>query len=276
MRFKLIFSVDRVKSPLPILPVHYQYPVSCWIYKTIREGNPDYRGWLKKNGFISSRQVFKIFTFSNFLLNENEYEIRGDRIMLLSDSIEMVLSSLVNTDITEYVKALFTGQELSLGDKKSRVFFELRDVVPMDEQLNEKTRLRLISPVVISPDFVKEENKIPEAFLNPQDDEYKFYFFKNLIEKELIKKGKNPAQAKMDLEDAEMEILSKPKKVDTPIKSGNNGTKNIPAYSFEFEIKAPEHLIKNGFYGGFGTLNSKGFGCAEIVEEEEEYPYYGR
>ncbi len=273
MRFKLTFTVDRVKSPLPILPVQYQYPVSCWIYKTIREGNPDYRGWLKKNGFISSKQVFKLFNFSNFLLDEGDYEIRGDRIMLLNDELTMILSSLVKVDISEYVKGLFTGQELSLGDKKSRVFFNISRVTPMEEDIPEQPRLKLISPVVVSSESIPEENKMPGSFLIPGDEEYKYYFFKNLVQKEMINNGNDPAKAAMDLEDIELDILSDPVRVPTPIKSGNEDPTNIPAYRFEFQIKAPEHLIRCGMNAGFGVLNSKGFGCAEVLEEEDDYPY---
>ncbi|MDZ7743045.1 MAG: CRISPR-associated endoribonuclease Cas6 [Bacteroidota bacterium] len=276
MRFKLTFTVDRVKSPLPILPVQYQYPVSCWIYKTIREGNSDYRGWLKKNGFISSKQVFKMFTFSNFLLEENECEVRGDRIMLLNDELTMILSSLVKVDISEYVEVLFKGQELSLGDKKSRVFFKISKVISLREEIPDHPRLRLISPMVVSAESIPEENKIPATFLSPQDEEYKYYFFRNLLQKDQIRNGMDPAKAKMDLEDIEMEILSDPVKVPTPIKSGNEEPKDIPAYSFVFEIKAPEYLIRSGMNAGFGVLNSKGFGCAEVVEEEDDYPYPGR
>ena len=39
----------------------------------------------------------------------------------------------------------------------------------------------------------------------------------------------------------------------------------MKGYLFNFELQGEPELLRLGYYGGFGRLNSQGFGCAEII-----------
>jgi CRISPR-associated endoribonuclease Cas6 len=253
----------------------YQYPVSCWIYKIIRNGNPDFKGWLKSNGFISSKQVFRFFSFSNFLLNKNNTETRGDRIMLLDDKVSLVFSVLVKTDPCDFVNSLFLGQELSIGDKKSRVFFKITKVECLEPvELQESIKLKMLSPTVVSMEGIENESNIPISFLSPDDVEYKYQFLKNLFDKVQLLNGKKATSDDFDIDGLTFDFLTDPVKSFIPITNCNNEPIEIPAFTYEFKLQAPPNLLSAGLDGGFGWLNNKGFGVAEIIEEVEEYPFY--
>ena len=114
MRFKIKIEIHGQSMTLPI---NYQYEFSSWIYKLIREGNPDFAEWLHANGYTNEKKQFKLFTFSN--LSGFRYKVDGDRIKFLSNSADLVISFYPIELIETFVLGLFKSQEFSIGDKYS-------------------------------------------------------------------------------------------------------------------------------------------------------------
>lgn len=271
MRFKLVFSIDRDKSPLPVLPLNYQYPLSCWIYRVIRKGHPDFTGWLLKNGFSSPRQVFNLFTFSNLKPGNGEFEVNNDRLMILADKVEMVFSCISDPMTVSYITNLFNRQQFSIGDKKSRVFFKVIKVINLpDVDFEGKARFTTLSPVVVSRAKEDSEDEKTE-YLRPEDEEFKTSLLYNLYEKVYSKVSKEIIESGILVNEQALRITSEIQETPIIIKSGTNDEATVSGYEFDFEIEAPGKHIQAGYYGGFGDLNSMGFGCVEVIKEDDFY-----
>ena len=51
------------------------------------------------------------------------------------------------------------------------------------------------------------------------------------------------------------------------IKANTEAQTEVKAYWFDFELTAPKEIIELGLNSGFGSMNSVGFGCGEVVEK---------
>lgn len=272
LRFKFVLTINRQKSHLPFLPLQYQYPFSCWIYKMLKTGNPDYKGWLQRNGYVSSRQVFTFFTFSNLLLNDQEYEVKNDRLMLLADKVEMIFSFVSRHDATEFVQALFLNEGFSVGDKKSRVFFEVTEVIALEDiEFKEKMRFKSISPFLARDHASEESEEI--VYYKPDENGFGDILLRDLLNKNRIFNNIKDADIE-DFSGRQYQLINLTDTRDVILKAGTEDEQKITGYELEFEITAAADLIRLGYYGGFGSLTNTGFGCAEILEEEENEDFY--
>ena len=82
MRFKLIIEKFERKDN-DLLPINYQYELASWIYKTIHYGNAEFADWLHKHGYMNDKKQFKLFTFSNLLINK--IKLIKDRLQIKSN-----------------------------------------------------------------------------------------------------------------------------------------------------------------------------------------------
>lgn len=256
MRFKLILSTINNKN---ILPLNYQYEISSSIYKIISNANNEFASWLHDSGYIDDSKKFKFFTFSN--LKVPEYKISGDRMLILSNEIEMQISFLPTESIEHFITGLFKSQHFIIGDKTSKVDFIVNRIEAINEPIFcDEMTFKSLSPICIS--YRDEKSKYPD-YLYPEGEIYKKLFLKNLVEKYNIFYKK---QAQFNTDNFSLEILSKPKSRLITIKANTKEETKIRAYSYKFKIKASKELLRLGYYAGFGEKNSMGFGCCEVLE----------
>lgn len=110
----------------------------------------------------------------------------------------------------------------------------------------------------------KVDDKYPK-YLHPNDDsEFSSLFIRNLLSKyqsSPITKN-NP----IPIGKTTLKVLSKPKSVLISIKDENEQKRSkVRGYIFDFELTAPKELIEIGYYAGYGTKGSIGFGMAELL-----------
>jgi len=274
MRFKLTLQVT---GSCKLLPINYQYEISAWIYKVIEQSDQEFSWLLHEQGYALGRKKFKLFTFSPLDIRPFRIHKKHQRIEILGEQVDLTVSFLIDRAAEEFVKGLFMHQQLGLGDKLSRVDFEVSQVENLPPPLFESNsalgesqtvRYRALSPICIA---VKQADSPHPKYLHPQDEGYKGFFVKHLKTKLSAsqKKATTPGDFKtgLDTTDINLKILStKPRSRLVKLKANTAEETLVRGWLFEFELTAPVAVHELGYYAGFGEKNSMGFGMVEVLE----------
>ena len=256
MRFRINLRLN--KSALGnLIPISYQYELSAWIYNVIAKSNTLYATWLHDNGFSDSNKRFKMFTFSNIFPQEKAI---GDRLIIRYDISYIFLSFLPEKSTEEFIKGIFSENEFTLGDKKSRVQFRVEGIEALPSptvfDLNNCEHLTL-SPICVS---IKGENGSIE-YVSPEKEGYGRMLINNLKEKYLAFYGK-PFEGD---DNFEFELLSPAKSRLITIKANTPEITRVKGFNYRFRLKADDELIRLMYEAGLGEKNSMGFGMVEIA-----------
>lgn len=255
MRFKITAKVE--KSALGNkLPINYSYPLSSWIYNVLAKADTAYSEWLHDNAFKDGNKVFKFFTFSNLTIPK--LKLDRDRLLIFSDTVSFYLSFLPEKSTEMFVKGLFRDQRFTLGDRYSKVQFEVQQIELIPSPDFTKTEIfETLSPVVVS---VKEPNgKV--TYISPEREEYSACLFKSLKEKYKVYYQKEFSGS----EDFQFELLSEPGKPRLiTIKADTPSETKIRGYNYTFRLKADEELKKLAYEVGLSEKGSLGFGMIGI------------
>lgn len=264
MQFKITFQV---LYPGQMLPLSYQYELSAWIYKLIGSSNSKFGDFLHNKGYVSGKKRFKLFTFSNLFVPP-PYEIQGDRMKIFSHDISFVISFFVEQAAREMILALFTEQELQLGDRISQVCLKVQKVNELQPLniIGSKARLRTTSPVLVSQPVETQNGRLSHDYLHPQQPEYAFFFLKNLHDKYKAAQQQGWLPPVAEGPKPQFRVLSKqPKKRGILIKAHTPAETKLIAYNYEFELIAPSNMIRLGILAGFGGENAVGFGASRLL-----------
>lgn len=256
MRFKLALSLTNRGQN--ILPINYQYELSAWIYKVINQSDPDFAAWLHNKGFSDEYKQFRLFTFSNLIVPQRE--ITGDRLIIKSDQIELIISTLPEETIQHFISGVFRDREFTLGDRISSVGFRINaiEALPIPAFTNEMS-FRSLSPVFVSD---RVEGHRYAQYLAPDYNGYIQLMVNNLKEKLKVFTGQ---ESTFDAHNAIFTPLSEPRQKGITIKTGTPQQTKLVGYQYNFKINADPALLRMGYYCGFGEKNSLGFGCCETL-----------
>ena len=245
------------------LPINYQYEFSAWIYKTLHYGDPAFARWLHDHGYTEGKRTFKLFSFSN--LDVNRYKVTGDRFLILSDEVRLVLTFHIDEAVQHFVAGLFRHNTFTIGDRKSRVHFEVKTVESLRApEFKEEMRFCTLSPVCISRP-VDNNGKLSAEYLEPGQPEYNHRFFENLVTR--YKSVHTEVNGKFeDISGFSLKPSGKPKSRLVKIKADTPQETRIRGYLYDFECNGPVELLRFGYEAGFGEKNSLGFGCVEVDE----------
>ena len=256
MRLKLVLKI--VEGT--VLPCNYMYELSSCLYKVLNEGNPVFTAWLHDKGYCKEKKVFKLFTFSNFYFPC--FRIEGDRIFVLADTAQLIVSFYPIEAIDAFVMGLFQNRQLAVGDRKSRVRFE---VFNLERQAEPEFTSRMFFKT-LSPMFIEEQ--LPETrkaiHLSPGNPKFAELLHLNLLDKYRVFYGQEPDPS-WPL--TRLHLLSEPKPKTIVLKVGTPEETRMKGYTFRFELEGQPELLRLGYEGGFGRLNSQGFGCVEVLKQ---------
>jgi CRISPR-associated endoribonuclease Cas6 len=255
MRFLL--TLQRINEKERIIPINYQYEVSAWIYRVISHGDAAFSAWLHEQGYADDKKQFRLFTFSNLIIPSRS--IMGDRIIIGSETIRIIVSFLPIEAINHFIQGLFGQQEFRLGDRQSQVSFRVTTVEKLPDPLfHDKMTFRASSPILVTHNVPEEKYA---RYIAPDHPGYSQLFFHNLTEKWKAFAGKIYTKTSGS---ETITILSPVRKKGVLIKAGTPMESKLIGYSFDFELNGPIELIRLGYYTGFGEKNSVGFGCVEV------------
>lgn len=273
MRIRLILYIlgsDR------ILPINYQYEFSAWIYKMLHFGDTGFAAWLHNRGYTNGKRAFKLFSFSN--LDVERYKVFDDRFKILSDEATLVLTFYIDEAVQHFISGLFSHQSFYIGDRKSRVKFEVQTVETLRQPGFEETmRFNALSPICVTRP-VEKDGKLFAEYLAPGHPEYKQRFFENLVTRyktvHTEVNGKSSVAKAMedrfdDIDDYRLKVDGKPKSRLVKIKADTPQETRIRGYLYDFECTAPEELLRFGYEAGFAEKNSLGFGCVGVENSKD-------
>lgn len=240
------------------LPCNYMYELSSALYKVLNEGNADFTAWLHDRGYCKEKKSFKLFTFSNLYIPR--FKIEGDRLGILTDTVQLIVSFYPIEAIEAFVMGVFRNRRMEIGDRKSRVAFEVTTV----ERLPEPEFIPKMTFKAISPFFVEEQfpDTTRTIHLAPGDPRFAELLHLNLLEKYRAFHQQEPDPQWLV---TRLKVLSAPKAKTIALRAGTPQETKMKGYLFNFELEGEPELLRLGYYGGFGRLNSQGFGCAEII-----------
>ncbi len=251
---ELRIKLNRKKGDL--LPINYQYQVSSWIYRVIGQSDANFSYFLHNQGFQTQGRNFKLFTFSQ--LDVRPYRLNGNLIQLLGDIATLKVRFYVEDSLTHFIHGLFQHQKLVLINQHTSVHFDITSIeLSTSTEFEPTMHYTCLSPICVS----KLRDNGTTEYLHPADKQFGVLLLSNLQRKaEALNIIESPIS---DSTEFRFRLLNNPRKKGIHIKESSRFHTQIIGYLFDFEITAPLHLHKLGYYGGFGEKNSLGFGCVE-------------
>ena len=213
-----------------------------------------------------------MFTFSNIF---PQVKAIGDRLIIRHDISYIFLSFLPEKSTEEFIKGIFSENEFTLGDNKSKVKFKVegieilsfpvfKDISAYTHELNNSLtspsagyQFRTLSPVCVSK---KRENGSIE-YVSPESPDYAKLLKNNLKEKHIAFYSKPFAGD----ETFNFELLSPPKSRLITIKANTKKMTNVKGFHYDFKLQADNILMQLMYEVGLGEKNATGFGMVETV-----------
>ena len=145
MRFRLKLQVDHNFGS--ILPLNYQLEVSRLIYDILTEDSYNFKKWLNYND-IPYKNHSPFFNFSNIIVVDRK--IYGDRMLILSDTIELTISFLYSCCTEEFVYYAFENLIFKLGDAASKIRLKVVGIEKLfSPKFSNKMQFIARSPIVL-------------------------------------------------------------------------------------------------------------------------------
>src|SRR5699024_4373151 len=146
MRIRLVLSILGKDN---VLPINYQYEFSAWIYKILYQGDKAFASWLHEQGYEYGSKRFKLFTFSQ--LKTDTFKVYKDRFKILTGEAELLLTFHIDEAVQHFISGLFQNRIFTIGDKKSRVKFEVQTVETLPAPVfKDEMTFRALSPICVS------------------------------------------------------------------------------------------------------------------------------
>jgi CRISPR-associated endoribonuclease Cas6 len=256
MRFKLILKLS---DPLRnILPVNYQFELGSWFYRIINNSEGALYKYLVASGYSQKGEPFRNFVFSHLMVPDRRIE--GDRLVIQSQRIGLIFSTIPDESIAPQVAEVFQGNHFLLGDRISQVPFLVEKVELLPEpEFTDKMTFKTLSPLHLT---MKMQGRKNELFLSPETSGYARFFYENLHQKYKTLSGHDHPQDPLA---GKFKLRSPVTQKGITLQTGNPGQNKLIGYQLRFRLQADPALVRAGYYLGFGEKNHLGFGCCEIL-----------
>jgi CRISPR-associated endoribonuclease Cas6 len=231
----------------------------------LEKADGGYAAFLHEKGYGKG---FKLFTFSDIRC---PFKIDGDRLLLLSNTVHVIVCFHLPKAAETFIKGLFMSQQIDIAEKNSKTCFTVTQVESLASPLdrfnkNDEVQLLLkpLSPVVCG---LKNENG-NYTFLAPEDSHFEEMLFKNWEQK---------CRAVFENEDIDdvmagsfvrvLFLKNPPKSRLITIKAKTIAETKIRGFvNFEISIKGKKEAVELLLNSGAGLYNAMGMGCLEVVE----------
>ena len=256
MRF--ILTLNRTTKQR-MLPMDYQYYISAWIYKVLKQADKEFADFLHEKGYGQSEtKLYKLFCFSQLNFGKPKLWKEKKLFEISNHEIELHLSFDVTEVATNFIKGLFMLQAFYLGDKFNGIDFSVSKVEALPEpEFKETMKYHLQTPWVVS--YQSEQDKYPQ-YLSPDDDRFEPLAVKHLIEKYNNTRNSrmvSPAQIRLHL-------TSSFKRAGFVIKPGTSEESRVVGNLFDFELTAPVEVHRMIWNAGVSEKSSSGFGWGDM------------
>ena len=262
MKFKL--KLELKEDSNNIIPINYQYPLSAAIYKILNKADQEYARFLHKSGYGKG---YKLFTFSDLM---GKFKVRGDRMQLLSNTVELIINFHLPEASHTFIEGLFKTKTIVVADKLSKATFEIATILnlqqPWSKTIDDNEIVQLqVKPISAIVDAVKT-NEGKYKFVAPSDARFTdmlVYNWRNKVETLYNEQIANEAMLLIDVE-----YYSKPYRSRLITIKGNTSeeTKIRGFLNFKLKLTAERRFVEILLNTGAGLYNAQGMGCLEVVE----------
>lgn len=261
MRFQLTLTTTQQSQRITL---NYQYPLSAAIYKIIQRADAAYAVFLHQQGYRHGAKAFKFFTFSDL---RTPFDVRGDRLVMRTNTASFTICFHVPDAAENFIKGLFMHQQLHIADSRDKASFMVQQVVA--EKLpvitSEAVLLQPISPVVTG----RKNERGNYDYVAPGEADFAALIAGNLAEKYAAIHEIGEAE----LQELKKQVLVQPVFFNQPprgrlltIKAGTAAQTQVRGYDkFRLRLQAPAAFIAIALDGGIGMHNAMGMGCVELV-----------
>lgn len=255
MRFKL--TLNRTTKQR-MLPMDYQYFISAWIYKVLKQADAGFAHFLHEKGYGENRgKLYKLFCFSRLDFGKPKMWKEKKLFEISKHEVSLKVSFDVPEAATTFIKGLFMQQEFYLGDKFNGLDLKVNKIENLPEpEFKEIMQYHLQTPWVIS---YKPEGRKQAKYLKPDDE-----LFHELSIKHLVEKYINTHKRNIEKESILFVPEPKFKRSGFLIKNGTSAQTRVVGNIFDFEISATIEIHKMIWNAGVSEKSSSGFGWCEI------------
>ncbi len=261
MRFQI--TLNRTTKQR-MLPMDYQYYISAWVYKVLKQADNDFAQFLHEQGYGQSvTKLYKLFCFSRLNFGKPKLWKEKKLFEISEHTISLQISFDVNEAASTFIKGLFMSQEFYLGDKFNGIDFKVAGVEALPKPIFTETMYyHLQTPWVVS--FKTETDKHPQ-YLSPNDEG-----FDTLAIKHLVEKYNNTRKTKfIDSGQISLKMLTDFKRAGFVIKPGTKEQSRIVGNLFDFELTAPLEIHRMIWGAGVSEKSSSGFGWCEVNNQPD-------
>jgi CRISPR-associated endoribonuclease Cas6 len=257
MRFEI--TLNRTTKQR-MLPMDYQYYISAWIYKVLKQADSDFAEFLHNKGYGKEEsKLYKLFCFSRLNFGKPKLWKEKKLFEIAAHEIKLQISFDVNEAATNFIKGLFILQEFYLGDKFNGIDFKVTKVEALPHpEFSETKSYILQTPWVIS---FKAENDIHPKYLSPDDERFEQLTVKHLAEK--YNNTRHPES--ITSEQINFKRVNDYKRGGFVMKPNTPQQSRIVGNLFEFELTAPIEIHQMIWSAGASEKSSSGFGWVEVV-----------
>jgi CRISPR-associated endoribonuclease Cas6 len=253
MRVKLTLMAT---GPKTTLPLNYNHAVAGLIYRTLGNASEEFAAMLHDEGFKAERRSFKLFTFSRLFANRSR--VVGDRLLLESPLVTLLVSSPVGDFIEHFVSGLFQSEGFNIAGAG----FALAEAETIaTPEFSERMTFRALAPITESAR--DEQNRVRHLGL---EDDWSEIVKRNLARKYIALHGREPTYSRLHWEWDKVYITEQAKRNRRPsvLIEVSEGIK-VRGWLVPFTIEGSKELIEIGYEAGFGKSNAMGFGMGEVT-----------
>jgi CRISPR-associated endoribonuclease Cas6 len=256
MRIKL--TLNRITKQ-HMLPMDYQYYISAWIYKVLKQADKDFAQFLHEKGYGQCEtKLYKLFCFSRLDFGKPKLWKEKKLFEIAVHDIGLQISFDVIEAASNFIKGLFMDQEFYLGDKFNGIDFRVAEVEVLPEPVfSETMAYRLQTPWVVS--YKTETDKYPQ-YLSPKEE-----MFEQLAIKHLVEKYNNTRNSgSINPEQIRLTLSTSFKRAGFVMKPGTKEESRVVGNLFGFKLAAPVEVHRMIWGAGVGEKSSSGFGWVEV------------
>ncbi|HHV44468.1 MAG TPA: CRISPR-associated endoribonuclease Cas6, partial [Firmicutes bacterium] len=233
------------------LPRANLHILQAFVYHLFSERLADF---LHNEGFRYGNRVFKLFTFS--WLSGSGPVRRVDEHILLFPPLTLSLSSPLLYIVQDAVTGALTSDTYRLGNN----FLCCQEVEVIDQQVSsENVVVKTLSPITCYTTLYKQDGSPYTVFHEPEEAEFQRQIDDNLRKKYRICWPDRPLP--------ESQVRLEP--IDTPRRQialySKESTMPTKGWWGTFRATGPRELLQMGLDAGFGSKNSGGWGCVQLI-----------
>jgi len=268
--------------------MNYQYFISAWIYKVLKEADAEYATFLHEQGYgKDENHLYKLFCFGRLNFGKPKLWKEKNLFQIFNDEIYLKIAFEINETATNFIKGIFKDQEFYLGDKFNGIDFNVSsvEVLPepdfstmeksvvdyfggnasVSENHSEATNfISTVKYINVTPWVVsyKEETDKYAKYLRPDNP-----MFVQCAIKHLTEKYNNLHDSQVSASEISIDVSPEYKRSGFLIKPGCNDETRIVGVICDFTLTAPVEIHKMIWNAGLCEKSSLGFGWVEVEKE---------